>query len=83
MNATLSTQILTATGNSLTEVSGQTTVRHEKNNDPSSGSRAKTWVYALMRNLFINNYRRVLCRQRITCAAAPLYQLALPAGTLA
>lgn len=83
MNATLSTQILNATGNSLTEVSGQTTVRHEKNSDPSSGNYTKTWVNALMRKLFINNYRRVLCRQRITRTAAPLYQLELPVGTLA
>lgn len=41
-------------------------------------SNFKSWVFTIMRNLFINNYRRIVRTQTIVDKSDDLYQLNLP-----
>lgn len=41
----------------------------------------KAWVFTLMRNIFINNYRKMVREQRFVSPTDDLYQLNLPADS--
>ncbi|MGL4293834.1 MAG: RNA polymerase sigma factor [Bacteroidales bacterium] len=60
----------------------ETTLRVLDNQDKFvADTNFKAWVFTLMRNIFINNYRKMVREQRFVTPAEELYQLNLPANT--
>ncbi|MEG1586817.1 MAG: RNA polymerase sigma factor [Bacteroidales bacterium] len=60
----------------------ETTLRVLDNQDKFvADTNFKAWVFTLMRNIFINNYRKLVREQRFVTPADELYQLNLPANS--
>lgn len=60
----------------------ETTLRVLDNQDKFvEDTNFKAWVFTLMRNIFINNYRKLVREQRFVTPADELYQLNIPAGS--
>ncbi|MEG0948083.1 MAG: RNA polymerase sigma factor [Bacteroidales bacterium] len=60
----------------------ETTLRVLDNQDKFvADTNFKAWVFTLMRNIFINNYRKLVREQRFVSPSDELYQLNIPADS--
>lgn len=60
----------------------ETTLRVLDNQDKFvADTNFKAWVFTLMRNIFINNYRKLVREQRFVSPTEELYQLNLPVSS--